>query len=201
MISSDKFPQIKSLSYTRCREHIRAGDILLCSGNGLFPSLIKRATASIWSHVAFILPIPEIDRIMVLESVETRGVQAVPLSSYVNNYLGSGKPYNGRLLIARHDNFDPWKLLHVSRTAIDLLGYPYSYREIAKITMCLMLRWAGKGQPNALKKDKEFICSQFVELLFNSMKIEIPHDPRGFIVPDDFAKDQNINAVCSIINN
>jgi len=198
-IPCDKFPNISPMTYSKIRGDIRAGDILLCSGNGLFSSLIKRATQSVWSHVAFILPIPLIDRIMVLESVETIGVRTVPLSSYVRDYCGSGKPYDGRFIIARHDDFKETNVKHLSQCAVDLFGYPYGWTEIARIAGRVALWWAIKSE--ALRQSGNgYICSEYAYECFQSVGISICHDQRGFVAPADFARDPKIKAVFSILN-
>ena len=46
--------------------------------------MIQAATDSIWSHVAFVVRLEVIDRIMVLESLEPVGVRTVPLSKYLS---------------------------------------------------------------------------------------------------------------------
>ncbi|MDF2868305.1 MAG: hypothetical protein K0S11_1775 [Gammaproteobacteria bacterium] len=87
-ISVNAFPDTPIRTYDSLRNQILSGDILLCSGSALFSNLIQQATQSVWSHVAFILRLDAIDRIMVLESVESIGVRTVPLSSYVYDYNG-----------------------------------------------------------------------------------------------------------------
>ena len=67
----EAFPSLPNKHYRELRHEIRSGDILLCSGHSVFSTLIKKATGSIWSHIGFILRVDAIDRIMVLESVES----------------------------------------------------------------------------------------------------------------------------------
>src|SRR5437867_8122662 len=98
----EEFPTMPIKHYRELRHEIRSGDILLCSGSSVFSTLIQKVTGSVWSHVAFILRVDAIDRIMVLESVESIGVRAVPLSNYVNDYNATRKGYPGRLMLARH---------------------------------------------------------------------------------------------------
>jgi hypothetical protein len=88
--------------YSQIRSKIRSGDLLLCSGSSIFSKLIQNTTNSPWSHVAFVLRMQAIDRILVLESVESIGVRAVILSSYIQNYNGTDRGYPGKILIARH---------------------------------------------------------------------------------------------------
>jgi hypothetical protein len=193
------FPNSPSSPYHEARSQIKSGDILLCSGNMLFSSMIKKATGSVWSHVAFILRVDSIDRIMVLESVESKGVRTVPLSSYAYNYDGSGKGYPGKILIARHHGFDNTKIGHLSRTAVDLLGYPYGYVEILNIARRLALKFMGSGKEKEFKPDNAYICSEYAYECYQSVGIKINHDPAGFVTPSDFAKTPEVNTVCSVV--
>src|SRR3990167_5984783 len=129
----ETFPPLLSKHYREIHSQIRAGDILLCSGNSAFSSLIKKATQSVWSHVAFILRIEAIDRLMVLESVESIGVRTVPLSHYICNYNATGKGYPGKLMLARHQGVAHSNINVLSTLAVDYLGYPYNKEEIIHI--------------------------------------------------------------------
>ncbi|MEY4441910.1 MAG: hypothetical protein RL442_910, partial [Pseudomonadota bacterium] len=73
------FPLEPTLPYNQAlRKRLQTGDILLCSGSGVFSDLIQQATDSPWSHVALIVRLDAIDRILLFESVETFGVRTVP---------------------------------------------------------------------------------------------------------------------------
>src|SRR5699024_1131005 len=76
-IAVDKFPRKAVTEYAKARKELQNGDVLICSGSGVFSSMIQQATDSVWSHVAFILRLDEIDRIMLLESVESVGVRTI----------------------------------------------------------------------------------------------------------------------------
>jgi len=188
------FPDIRAVPYNDLRSTIRTGDILLCSGNGLFSKFIKRATDSIWSHVAFILRVPSLNRIMLFESVETVGVRTVPLSSYICNYNSSRKSYDGKILIARHAEFDLSKIRDLSHKAVDLLGYPYDFFEIAKISARLLMRWA-KFLPKSMEDNGSYICSEYAFECYKSIGVDINHDRLGFVTPRDFAATPKIYAV------
>src|SRR5579862_2898879 len=142
----EAFPQLAIEPYKELRHHIRSGDILLCSGNSTFSNLIKKATGSVWSHVGFILRLDAIDRIMVLESVESIGVRAIPLSNYVHDYNATGKGYPGRLLLARHQDVKEESIAKLSRLAVDFLGYPYGKEEIIRIAARIGLHSLGFAQ-------------------------------------------------------
>jgi len=183
------FPVLPKISYQQLREKIRSGDILLCSGSGVFSELIRKATGSVWSHVAFVLRLDVIGRIMVLESVENIGVRTVPLSSYFSDYNASGKSYPGKLMIARHLDVRQDNIRDLSEFATSLLGYPYNREEIIRIAMRI-----GLGTVNLQPKipdapdRRSFICSEYAFLCFQSIGVSIDYDPLGFIAPADFAR-------------
>ena len=104
-IATRRFPSRAPVAYSELRPRLESGDLLLCSGTGVFSRMIQAASESVWSHVAFVMRLDSIDRVMVLESVEPIGVRTVPLRKYVEDYDNRGNPYPGRLAVARHDDF------------------------------------------------------------------------------------------------
>lgn len=44
-----------------------------------------------------------------------------------------------------------------------------------------------------IKTDKEFICSEYVALCYETLGLNIPWDHRGFIAPADFARDERFD--------
>ncbi len=190
------FPNISTENYEQIRNSIKSGDLLLCSGNSIMSTMIKGATQSVWSHVAFVIHLAVIDRIMVLESVESIGVRTVPLSSYVRNYNGSGSAYPGRVMIARHQDFQAQDISHLSQQAVDLLGYPYNTEEILQIAARIGMQAFGldKSNPEIIPKN-EYICSEYVEICYNSVGIDIPYNKNGYITPADFANCPQVNSL------
>ncbi len=193
-VSLKSFPRREVDDYSSVRDLIRSGDVLICSGSGWFSRMIQRATESIWSHVAFVIRLDMIDRIMVLESVEPLGVRTVPLSKYLTDYDSKGNPYPGRLAIIRHREFaskvSKVKLKRMGQFAVQLFGYPYDKDEIAKIAARISASFLpfSQKEKKALNRDREFICSEYVWECYRSVGIKIPYDKRGFIAPADFAK-------------
>jgi hypothetical protein len=189
------FPHLLARPYEDLRSDIRSGDILLCSGTSPASNLIQKATQSMWSHVGFILRLDIIDRIMVLESVETIGVRTVPLSSYVRDYNGSDKGYPGQLLLARHADVKQTNIINLSRQAVDLLGYPYNAQEILHIAERISMGVFGfKNAPDA-KPTREFICSEYAAVCFESIGVTVDYNPLGFIAPVDFARSPKVKAL------
>ncbi|MCE0722968.1 MULTISPECIES: YiiX/YebB-like N1pC/P60 family cysteine hydrolase [Legionella] len=197
----DGFPNVSVNSYEQIRDTIKTGDLLFASGNSLMSTMIKGATNSVWSHVAFIVRLESIDRIMIMESVETLGVRTVPLSSYVRNYNGSGQGYPGRLMLARHQDFPTDSLANLSKQAVDLLGYPYDTEEILKIAARIGMSAFGfdKTSPEVISQHA-FICSEYVFICYKSIGITINYNPKGFIAPADFASSPKVKPMSYIVS-
>lgn len=193
-----KFPEMVPHSYERVRSELRTGDLLLCSGTGIFSELIKAATESEFSHVGFIVRNNEIDRLFVYESVESVGVRPVVLSNYVKNYLGSGSGYPGRIMIARHAKFDQLTdAIKLVQFGADHFSYPFDKDEIIRIAARIMSVKLGMLN-GEFKRDKEFICSEYVFEAFAAAGIHYDYDPRGFITPSDFPKNPHTFPVAVI---
>ena len=189
-----RFPMGEAVSYEQYRSKIKSGDLLFCSGSSAFSRIIQAATKSLWSHVGFVMRLDSIDRVMVLESVESVGVRTVPMRKYLSDYDSKGNPYPGGLVIARHEDFsamaDKMKLQKFGKFAVDLFGYPYDTDEIAKIAARIAasyIHFTNKDK-KALKRDREYICSEYVWECYKALGIQIPYDTRGFIAPADFAR-------------
>ena len=192
------FPKQTAVNYQQFRPKIRSGDILMCSGSGIFSRMIQAGTRSVWSHVGFVMRLDDIDRVMVLESVEPIGVRTAPLSKYMSDYDNEGNPYPGGLVIARHDDFankaTPSNLQKFGQFAVDLFGYPYDKREISKIAARIAsshLPFSSKDK-RALKRDREYICSEYAWECYKEIGIRIEHDRKGFVAPADFAKAKEV---------
>ena len=199
-ISVRSFPRLKVQNYHSFRSKIQTGDLLLCSGTGLFSKLIQKATKSVWSHVAFVIKLETLNRVMVLESVEPLGVRTVPLSHYVRDYKGDGHGYPGKLLIARDRRFSKvssTRLHEMSQFAINLFGYPYDKDEIVKIAARIGRSLFGLKK-SEVKRDKEYICSEYAWECYRKVGLKIAYDKRGFIAPKDFAASPNVFGVARI---
>ncbi len=189
------FPKLDTRAYDAVRQDIRNGDVLMASGSYMFSKLIQKATNSCWSHVAFVMRLDEIDRVMVLESIEGKGVRTVPLSEYVKNFEGTGQGYQGRLAIGRHQQFQgqatPTKLRAMAQFAVDRFARPYDEEEIARITARIVGAFIGfkKGE---IKRNEEYICSEYVFECYKQLGLNIAYDKRGFVAPADFANDANM---------
>lgn len=192
---------MESSQYLNIRDQIKNGDFLFCSGNGPMSELIKKATNSPYSHVALLMWFH--DRLMVLESVETIGVHMVPLSSYVQNYNNTNKPYNGDVFIGRHNilsdllvspNTEKTTTLRIMQRALDLLGKKYGTKDLAKIALRLT---TGIGRR---EDDDEYICSEYVAECLRPVGISFTNIG-GFTVPKQIAEDPMVDIWSRIIVN
>ncbi len=202
MLKRDVFPRNAVKDYhSVVRSELLTGDIVLCSGTGIFSSMLQAATDSVWSHAALVLRLDEIDRVLLLESVEPVGVRCVRLSKYLENYANDGSPYPGGIVVARHANFGS-VVSETARTkltqyAIDQFGYPYDKDEIAKIAARIVaakLPFTRK-QLSKIAPDKEFICSEYVAMCYEEAGLPIQWNQLGFISPADIAMDPSFELI------
>ena len=194
-LERNQFPSVPPTPYADLRPQLRSGDVLLCSGNGIFSNLIQRATRSVWSHVGLILRVDAIDRVMLLESLEPVGVRTVRLSKYLTNYANDHRPYPGKLAVIRHLELDAHAadpssgFAEMARWAVDRFGYPYDKEQILKIAARITadrMRFS-KGERDRLDDNGAYICSEYVARCFAEIGIDIPWSRKGFIAPADFA--------------
>jgi hypothetical protein len=206
-LKRDSFPRNAVKDYeTVVRNGLRNGDVVLCSGTGVFSTMIQAATDSVWSHAAFVLRLDEIDRVLLLESVEPIGVRCVRLSKYIENYANDGAPYPGGIVVVRHANFeggvDNAALKKLTQYAIDQFGYPYDKDEIAKIAARILsakIPFTPK-QLNRIAQDEEFICSEYVARCYEEVGLKIEWNQLGFVSPADIAVDPNFELVAVLQN-
>lgn len=174
-------------------ESVQDGDILLASGTYAFSELIKLGTDSPWSHCALAFRLDSIGRVVVLESVESIGLRAVPLSSYVADYQGDGKPYNGTVVLARSSKVckllaDVANIDKVTEFGFDVLGHPYATADIAHIAARIAAGAIGKTDNAALKpRPGVYICSEFVDACVQKIGLQVPPCNFGFVAPADVA--------------
>ncbi|WP_410683707.1 YiiX/YebB-like N1pC/P60 family cysteine hydrolase [Citrobacter europaeus] len=184
---------MKVVNYATLRETLKSGDLFFASGDYLVSKAIEKMTDSPWSHVGIVFVLPQIDRVLLLESVEDMGVRLAPLSKYLSDYDDIGKPYKGRVVLARYDVLSKSAVEQVAAFGLNELTRPYDKEEIARILARIAL---GKGKS---KKDREYICSELVYACFNNAGISIAYNPKGFISPEDVWQDSHISLINRIL--
>lgn len=197
-----KFPKVEKFKYSDIRPKLRSGDLWICSGKYPFSEMIKLATNSNWSHVAVIMRVDSLDRVMVMESVEDIGVRAVPTSQYLDNYEVSGKPYKGRIFVARHKRMPRAKsqAKQLAKFAVDQLGLPYDKAEIMGIAYRVLLASRDLPvPPRSPKKSPAYICSEYVWECLNSVGITIAYNKNGFVTTEDIVSDPDVHFIGEIV--
>lgn len=184
-ISRQDIERLKSVSYEEVRLTLKSGDLIFASGDYLVSKAIQKVTHSPWSHVAIIIRVEEIDRILLLESVEDMGVRIVPLSKYLHTYENN-RPYKGKIIVARLNVNQAINIAKLSSFGIDELTKPYDRDEISRILARVAL---DKGKK---KVDGEYICSELVYECFLQTGIEFKYNRLGFISPQDIWLDSRI---------
>lgn len=179
-------------SYQDIRAQLKSGDLLFASGDYLVSKAIQKFTGSPWSHVGIVFRLDSIDRMLLLESVEDMGVRFAPLSRYLSDYE-NGKPYKGRVVLARCKDVNTEIVGGLAKFGIDELTRPYDKDEIAKIMARIAL---GIGKK---ERDREYICSELVYECFSNAGREFGYDARGFISPENIWVDKNVSLVCRIL--
>jgi hypothetical protein len=195
------FPCAPALPYDPAlRARLQTGDLLLCSGSGVFSELIQQATDSPWSHVALIVRLQAIDRILLFESVETFGVRAVPLSRYLTDYDQQGRPYPGGLAVVRHRTFardsSAQGVQRMLQFAVDHFGNAYNRQAIVRIATRIL----GQSLPTPSTLAKEaspqaFICSEYVAACYAQAGVVLAAGVRGYVTPADFADPQQAELI------
>lgn len=182
------------VDYSVLRPQLRTGDLLFGSGNYPISGRIQEATHSIWTHVAIVLQMARIDRVLLLESVMTVGVRVVPLSKYLSDYEEDGKPYDGCLLIARVDGVTLEFATKLVQFGFDELGRPYNREELACIMDPINL-----PIERVTIRERVYVCSELVQACFQQVGYEFPKHPGGFITPEDIWIDERVSLLGRIL--
>lgn len=188
-----KFDKLEKRRYDELRSQVQTGDLLFAQGHYWISKAIMSASDSSVSHVGFIYWLE--GRLTLVESVEGAGVRLIPLSKYLRNYGNTGKPYNGRLFLAR---LDPGLETAQTNTIIgktaDLLTNPFSVYQFLKI----WLRWYFRLGKDF--KDRELVCSEFINAAFKKAGIDFDGTaPDEYVFPETIARDERVKALFEIV--
>jgi len=178
--------------YRELRPRLRSGDLLFTSGDYLVSELIRKFTDSPWSHVGIVFRVDAIERVLLLESVEDMGVRFAPLSKYLTDYE-DGKPYRGRIVIARCARIDRKSLEKIAAFGTDQLTRAYDRQEVIDIAARIAL---GKPRP---RRNQAYICSELVHECFARAGRAFAYDRRGFISPENIWRDARVSLVGRIL--
>ncbi len=201
-VTTAQFEAMPQVAYADARPNLRTGDILLFNSVALGSRLIEFGTHSLWSHSAFVWVLSDVNRVMLLESMDTVGVRVMPMSTRIDGCAALPTPFPGKLLVLRHQLFpappDPAKLTAMTQFALDRVGFPYSFQELHQISLRIALGMAGVVLPGRLDPKNQFICSEYVAKCYDVMGVELAPDREGFIAPADIAADPNVEGLFSL---
>jgi hypothetical protein len=185
-ITRNKILETNIVRYDAIRSTLKTGDLLFCSGNYLFSSIIQRFTKSVWSHVGMVYYDSSLDRMLILESEKLYGVRVAPLSKYIKDYHGKNRPYKGVIAIARLEpelNLEEMK--KGIRFGMDELTKPYDDWEILRIAVRILFK-IGKRV-----NDRKYICSELIQVCYKQMGIVFNYSNK-IISPDDIWRDPRL---------
>ena len=201
-VTAAEFQALPQTAYSVARPDLRTGDILLFHSIGLGSLATEYFTNSLWSHAAFIWCIPDVQRVLLLESMDKIGVRVMPMSTRINGNAASPIPFPGKLLVARSDQFPVTpardKLTAMTQFALDRIGFPYSNQELREIALRLAEGDLGAAPGGRLDPKNQFICSEYVAKCYDAMGIQLAPDREGFIAPGDIANDPSVHALYSL---
>jgi len=170
-ISKKELQKINITNYDEIRKSITSGMLAFMSGNYPISKIIGKFTKSPWSHIGILFYIKEIDRVMLLESVEDMGVRFIPFSHYV-------KEYDGEVVVCSLNNLPNIDLnIHLAK-GIDLILRKYDKIELGRI-VARIIHGEGKVHDN-----QAYICSELVAESFKEI-YKFKYNKKGFISPQD----------------
>ncbi|OGS93153.1 MAG: hypothetical protein A2061_04385 [Gallionellales bacterium GWA2_59_43] len=187
--------------YRDIRAELRTGDLLFCIGAKPVSRAVQRITHSPYSHVALVVRMLSIDRILLLGAEWPYGVRVVSLSSYLSDWNGSGKPYPGHLVVGRHSGLDLKcdEVLKIFLSElIDVLGQRYSLRRVLRMGLRELAARIGL-RFRRLRIKKATVCSEYVHHAMSRLGIKIRWNHKGYILPTDIAADPEVVLVCRLL--
>ncbi|HEX5338917.1 MAG TPA: hypothetical protein VFW53_10820 [Gallionella sp.] len=188
-------------AYRDIRADLRTGDLLFCIGTKPVSRAVQTVTQSPYSHVALVVRMLSVDRILLLGAEWPYGVRVVSLSSYLSNWNSSGKPYPGHLIVGRHGGLDLKSedvLKMFLSELIDVLGQPYSLRRVLRMGLRELAALIGL-RFRRLRIKKAAVCSEYVHHALSRLGIEIEWNHKGYILPTDIAADPNVVMVSRLL--
>lgn len=157
------------------RDDLRQGDVLLFRGDRRLSRVIEAVGRGHYSHSALVL---RWDGRVMIAQAEWPRLEAVPMSVAVEAYSGLVDWF--RVKPEFEPQLDRAKLLD---EAMNLLGKPFSVRELVRIGIYNLLR---KQVPKSAD-DGGFVCSEYVSHCFRQAGLTLapdrPHDVA--VTPDD----------------
>lgn len=177
-------------NYEVFRSQLETGDLVFFSGNYLASQLISRGTKSAFSHVGMVVRLTEIDRVFLVEAVET-GVRFAPLSKYVGRRNRRG--YFGAVATARIENLNAKQKLDMASKAGDLLTQPYGFLNVFLFTCYVWFGFVFK------RVRGQYMCSELVEACMKAARLKpLKHEPGQHISPENIWRDEDVSLLARL---
>ena len=191
IVDSQWIDRQQPIDYDRLRPQLRTGDLMFASGNHWMSRIIRRGTGSPWSHVGLVVRVPHLDRVLLLEAVEDMGVRFAPLRKYLYDY-GNGKPYDGRIVLARHHWVDERSASSLVNHGVDELTRPYDLSEAFKIVLRAWFGWTRH------EGNRAYICSELVEYCFARAGYQFTWSMKNYITPAEVWADPYVECLARV---
>lgn len=174
------------VEYDKIRDYLSSGQIIFFSGSYLFSGIIQRLTKSAWSHVAIVYKDEQLGRVLLMEAEPYIGIRLVPLSKYIRDYNGSGRPYKGQIFVTKYTiPIEKEQLNKAISFGLDELTRPYDNWEIVRIMLRILFK-IGKRE-----KNRSYICSELVRDCLTKANILFKFRD-SFISPDAIWADERV---------
>ena len=190
-LTDDQVRALPVQDYAAVRPGLRTGDLFFAAGNYLLSRAIRHLTKSAWSHVGVVVVLADVDRVLLLESVEDVGVRFAPLSKYLTDYDG-GRPYDGMLALARPTFVTPAFATRLAAIGCDELTRPYDKDELGRIVARIVM-----NLPSPAAKKEGYICSELVHECFKRAGHTFAHAD-GYIAPEDIWRDPAVTLLARV---
>jgi hypothetical protein len=134
--------------------------------------------------------------------VQHLGVRTVALKRFISESSSGVKPYPGKIILARHEDYAGERgetaMRRLADVAVDRCGDRFAPGEVLRIAARICLGRTSTRTPKFLARKHEFICSEYAASCLQAVGVEIQWDGRGFIAPADFAADPGVRAIAQI---
>src|ERR1019366_2124484 len=116
-------------------------------------------------------------------SVQQLGVRTVPLATFIRQSSSGHRPYPGKIILARHDDYADGAgkqgsaaMKRLADFAVDRVGDPFAAMEILKIATRICLGSLNRKMPRFMGPKNEFICSEYAARCYEAVGIKITWD-------------------------
>lgn len=174
--------QMVKLRLNEAKQQIKAGDIIINSGNEWLSKTIQQVTDSEYSHVGLF----DIVRGHI-EVVEADG------SVKATNFDNVLKAYNGKIWVARFKGLTDLQIDQIMQIARGLTGKEYDWDAAREML-------ANNFFANFHHKDDDkYFCSELVEKAFlEAIGYQFRHGKSGYCMPKHIVEDQNVEILFEV---